>query len=128
MTSNAPINPFGDAPFSGNPLGDGSSVITSAAEGPTDILLIDDDPLVVESLQRLLKKRGYRVATAYDANTGIEKAMQLTPAVIVCDLLLPGGPSGLEMCRHIKQNEKLSTIAFLIMTGHTDIANRVEAL
>ncbi|MEL6940241.1 MAG: SpoIIE family protein phosphatase [Cyanobacteria bacterium J06598_1] len=94
----------------------------------TEILVIDDDPLVVEGLQRLLKKRGYQVATAHDANTGFQKAVQLNPSVIICDLLLPGGPSGLDMCRRIKQDAQLSTIAFLIMTAHTDIANRVEAL
>jgi len=93
-----------------------------------DILVIDDDPLVVESLQRLLKKRGYQVATANDAVTGIQKAIELTPSVIICDLLLPGGPSGLDICRRIKRESRLSTTAFLIMTGHTDIANRVEAL
>ena len=77
-----------------------------------DILVIDDDPLVVESLQRLLRKRGYQVATAGDAATGIQKAIELTPSVIICDLLLPGGPSGLDICRRIKRASRLSTTAF----------------
>ena len=101
---------------------------TGIQESVTDILVIDDDPLIVESLQRLLTKRGYQVATAEDAVTGIQQAISLMPSVIICDLLLPGGPSGLDICRRIKQEERLSTTAFLIMTGHTDIANRVEAL
>jgi len=93
-----------------------------------DILVIDDDELVAQSLQRLLQKRGYRVATALDADSGIQKALQLSPSVVICDLLLPGGPSGLDICNRIKQDPQLSTTAVLIMTGHTDIANRVEAL
>lgn len=93
-----------------------------------DILIIDDDPVVIESLQRLLQKRGYQVASANSAETGLQKAVDLRPSVIICDLLLPGGPSGLDVCRRIKQDAQLSTIAFLIMTAHTDIANRVEAL
>ncbi len=93
-----------------------------------DILVIDDDPIVLQSLQRLLQKRGYRVATAIDAAAGLQTAIRLTPSVIVCDWLLPGDMSGLDICHRIKQDPQLSTTAFLIMTGHTEIANRVEAL
>jgi sigma-B regulation protein RsbU (phosphoserine phosphatase) len=94
----------------------------------TDILLIDDDPFILQSLQRLLQKRGYRVETAKDSNSGLHKALHLAPSVIICDLLLPGGFSGVDICCQIKQNPQLATTAFLIMTSHTDLANRVEAL
>ncbi len=107
---------------------DGSSPTVGLHTSAVDILVIDDDPLIVESLQRLLRKRGYQVATASDAANGIQQAIELTPSVIICDLILPGGPSGLDICRHIKRESRLSTTAFLIMTAHTDIANRAEAL
>jgi len=94
----------------------------------TDILLIDDDPFILQSLQRLLQKRGYRVETADDASSGLHKALHLAPSVIICDLLLPGGSSGVDICCQIKQDPQLATTAFLIMTSHTDLANRVEAL
>lgn len=42
--------------------------------------------------------------------------------------MLPGKLSGLDICHRIKQDPQLSTTAFLIMTSHTDIANRVQAL
>lgn len=93
-----------------------------------DILVIDDDPIVLESLRRLLQKRGYRVATATDALSGIEKSLSLVPSVIICDWLLPGDIDGLDICRRTKQNPQLSTTAFLMMTSHSDIANRVDAI
>jgi sigma-B regulation protein RsbU (phosphoserine phosphatase) len=93
-----------------------------------DVLVIDDDPLILQSLQRLLQKRGYRVATAIDAPAGLQTAIRLAPSVIICDWLLPGDTSGLDICYCIKQDPQLSTTAFLMMTSHTDIANRVEAL
>ncbi|MGB3296600.1 MAG: response regulator, partial [Phormidesmis sp.] len=93
-----------------------------------DILVIDDDPLILRSLQRLLQKRGYRVATAVDAAAGLRTAIRLAPSVIICDWLLPGSTSGLDICHRIKQDPQLSTTAFLMMTSHTGIANRVEAL
>ena len=94
----------------------------------TDILVIDDDPFILQSLRRLLQKSGYRVETADDSESGIHKALHLAPSVIICDLLLPGGCSGVEICCQIKQDPQLATTAFLIMTSHTDLANRVEAL
>lgn len=93
-----------------------------------DILVIDDDPIVLESLKRLLQKRGYRVATATDAISGVQKSVRLVPSVIICDWLLPGDIDGLDICRRTKQDPQLSTTAFLMMTSHSDIANRVEAI
>jgi phosphoserine phosphatase RsbU/P len=92
-----------------------------------DILVIDDDPTVLVSLQRLLQKRGYRVVTASDAQSGLQQA-QREPSVIICDWMLPGATKGIDICHRIKQHPELSTTAFLMMTSHTDVANRVEAL
>lgn len=93
-----------------------------------DILVIDDDPIVLHSLQRLLQKHGYRVATALDAVSGVQKSVRLAPSVIICDWLLPGDIDGLDICRRTKQDPQLSTTAFLMMTSHTAIANRVQAI
>lgn len=104
-----------------------SSTAHESQIGPIDILIIDDDPSVLLSLQRLLQKRGYRVVTASSAANGLQKA-QLEPSVIICDWMLPGNIQGIDICHRIKQDPNLSTTAFLMMTSHTDIANRVEAL
>lgn len=121
MTSNASSTPY---------LQLGASTRQSLAHPVTltDILLIDDDPFILQGLQRLLRKHGYRVETASDADSGLQKALHLAPSVVICDLLLPGGSSGIDICCQIKQDPQLATTAFLIMTSHTDLANRVEAL
>ena len=95
--------------------------------GSIDILIIDDDPAILKSLQRFLNKRGYRVSVAQDAITGLEKA-ELEPAVIICDWVLPGGIAGIDICHRIKQSPHLSTTAFLMMTSHTDSNKRIEAI
>ncbi|EDX86969.1 Stage II sporulation protein E [Synechococcus sp. PCC 7335] len=122
MTSNASSTPY---------LKLGASTRQSLIAHPvtlTDILLIDDDPYILQGLQRLLQKHGYRVETANDADSGLHKAIHLAPSVVICDLLLPGGSSGIDICCQIKQDPQLATTAFLIMTSHSDLANRVEAL
>ena len=96
-------------------------------EGSIDVLVIDDDSAILISLQRLLQEWGYQVATASSAAEGLAKA-QLEPSVIICDWILPGDISGLDICCRIKQDPQLSTTAFLMMTSHISTANRVEAL
>ncbi|MBE9064637.1 SpoIIE family protein phosphatase [cf. Phormidesmis sp. LEGE 11477] len=122
MTSNASSTPYLQLGSSAHQSLMGHSVTL------TDILLIDDDPFILQGLQRLLQKHGYQVETANDADSGLHKALHLSPSVIICDLLLPGGASGIDICCQIKQDPQLATTAFLIMTSHTDMANRVEAL
>ncbi|NJM96865.1 MAG: SpoIIE family protein phosphatase [Phormidesmis sp. RL_2_1] len=140
MTSNPPFSSAFTKSFgrqSGQPISPSSNSLeginlhaVNRAVSPSvvDILIIDDDPSILTSLHRLLKKLGYRVATASDAVAGVQTAFRLVPSVIICDWLLPGDTSGLDICHRIKQDPQLSTTAFLMMTSHTDIANRVEAL
>ena len=131
MTSNSLFVPDNfcqqseDAPL---PTALGNDSSDEQLPGAIDVLVIDDDALILQSLQRLLEKRGYRVATATAALDGLQKATQLAPSVIICDWLLPGDTSGIDICNRIKQDPQLSTTAFLMMTSHTELANRVEAL
>ncbi|MBE9079604.1 SpoIIE family protein phosphatase [Romeria aff. gracilis LEGE 07310] len=94
-----------------------------------DILVIDDDPVILQLLQRLLREQGYTVATAASAEIGMALAADLSPPVIICDWrLLPGEIDGIEVCQRIKQDPQLAATFFLLLTGHTAIANRVQAL
>ncbi len=112
---------------SSQPNSQPNSQVDQAEDGAIDILVIDDDPAVLTSLQRLLQKWGYQVVTAASAADGLQKA-QRDPSVIICDWILPGEMDGIAICRRIKQDPQLSTTAFLMMTSHTGMANRVEAL
>ncbi|MEM7795140.1 MAG: SpoIIE family protein phosphatase [Cyanobacteria bacterium P01_C01_bin.118] len=93
-----------------------------------DILVIDDDPIIRRILQRMLQSQGYRVAIAETATDGLEKALAITPPVILCDWRLPGNVDGLEICRRLKENPDLSMSSFLLITAHAETASRVEAL
>jgi phosphoserine phosphatase RsbU/P len=93
-----------------------------------DILVIDDDPIIRRILQRALQSQGYQVLTAETAQEGLQQAYALEPAVVLCDWRLPGNLDGLALCRQMKADPKLSTTFFLLITGHAETANRVEAL
>ena len=130
LAEGLPSEQFSDETSLGGQLSDRGEFGAEPANpfSTVDILVIDDDPVVLKSLQRLLQKRGYRVAIADSAIAGVQKSVRLAPSVIVCDWRLPGDIDGLDICRRTKQDPQLSTTAFLMMTAYSAIANRVEAL
>lgn len=91
------------------------------------ILVIDDDRTVQILLTRTLSNNGYDVSIAKDGIEGLELAEKIKPALIVCDWLMPG-LSGLEVCRAVKQNPKLATTFFVLITSRVSVEDRVQGL
>ncbi|MDJ0536228.1 MAG: SpoIIE family protein phosphatase [Xenococcaceae cyanobacterium MO_207.B15] len=91
------------------------------------ILIIDDDFATQLLLKRTLEKQGYHITLANDGEEGIVKAKELTPALIICDWIMPG-IDGLEVCRHLKLIPELSTTFFILLTSLDSIEARVKGL
>lgn len=91
------------------------------------ILVIDDDRTVQILLTRTLSNNGYDVSIAKDGIEGLELAEKIKPGLIVCDWLMPG-LSGLEVCRAVKQNPKLATTFFVLITSRVSVEDRVQGL
>ena len=72
------------------------------------ILIIDDDPAVLQLLKRTLKLQGYDIIIAENGTEGLQKAIDFRPSLIICDWLMPG-LNGLEVCRQIKSIPELSS-------------------
>ena len=58
------------------------------------ILVVDDEPDIVESLRLVLEAVGYQVVSASNAEEGLEKASQEHPDLIILDIMMPGGTEG----------------------------------
>ncbi|HLO86127.1 MAG TPA: SpoIIE family protein phosphatase [Nostocaceae cyanobacterium] len=91
------------------------------------ILLIDDDRSIQTLLKRMLEKQGYEVLAASNGEEGIVQALTHTPALIICDWIMPG-LSGLEVCDRIKKEPSLSTTFFILLTSLDSVADRVKGL
>lgn len=91
------------------------------------ILLIDDDSTTRALLQRTLQKQGYLVSSASDGATGIEQAVRLRPALIICDWMMPQ-MDGLEVCRQVKADPDLATTFFILLTSRGASEDRVRGL
>lgn len=84
---------------------------------PKKILVIDDDPDVLELLEYNLKKAGYQVVTApsgLNAMWGLEEDSR--PDVILLDLMMPT-LDGYEMCRYLKSSDDFKDIPVMIVSA-----------
>ena len=91
------------------------------------ILVVDDEPDIVEIVQYNLEKSGYTVLIAHDGPTALQKARDASPALIVLDLMLPG-LEGTDVCRILKQDDRTRTIPILMLTAKTEEVDRVAGL
>ena len=91
------------------------------------ILVIDDDPAIQLLLQRTLASQGYTVVVAGDGEKGLKLALQLRPAMVICDWLMPR-MNGLEVCRRVKANPDLSTTFFILLTSLGSVEDKVKGL
>ncbi|MBS3806862.1 MAG: response regulator transcription factor [Bacteroidales bacterium] len=82
------------------------------------ILLVDDEPDVLEFIGYNLKKSGYQVYTTQNGRDAIEKAKEVNPHLILLDVMMPE-MDGIETCEEIRKNEQLhnTIIAFLTARG-----------
>jgi len=92
----------GDYPSSVNPLfGEASESSDSQPNRPT-VLLVDDEPLIVDTLTEVLEDAGFHVLPAYDGWTALEKVARCRPDYLLSDVLMPK-MNGLELAITIRQ-------------------------
>ncbi len=80
------------------------------------ILLVDDEPDILEFLGYNLRKEGYTVHTAENGKQAIEKSAQIIPHLIILDVMMPK-MDGIETCTEIKKNPKLANTLIVFLTA-----------
>lgn len=94
----------------------------------TRVLIVDDEPDVIEMLSLNLSKTGaFAVSSASNGASGLEKAREELPAVVILDLMMPK-LSGLEVCKLLKGDVKTRHMAVLMLTARADEIDRVVGL
>lgn len=91
------------------------------------ILIVEDDPDIIELLHYRLEREGYPVITAMDGEAGLNEARKRKPGAILLDLMLPG-IDGLEICRQLKQDEGTRDIPILMITAKGEESDVVTGL
>ena len=73
------------------------------------ILIVDDEPVVTEVVERYLRLEGYEVCLASDGISALDLAREWRPDLMVLDLMLPA-VDGLEVCRQIRKQSQVPII------------------
>ncbi len=83
------------------------------------VLLVDDEPDILEFLSYNLIKEGYIVETAENGIEGVKKAKILKPDLIILDVMMPY-MNGIEACEQIRSIESLSNALIVFLSARTD--------
>lgn len=88
------------------------------------ILLVDDEPILADSLVQILEGEGFRAASAGDGASAVRIAEQVHPDLVICDVILPG-TSGIEAAKQIRR--ALPSIPILLFSGQAAANDMIEA-
>ncbi len=95
--------------------------------GRVDLLIVDDDRDIRETLQELLQDEGYEVATARSGDEGLTRARELRPSMILLDLFMPG-MDGVEFRRRQLGDDELAEIPVVLVSAAVGVEERIAAL
>ena len=88
------------------------------------VLIADDEPNIVISLEYLMKREGYDVLVATDGNQALETIRREQPALVLLDVMMPG-MNGFEVCQAVRADPALEGVRILMLTAKgrdTDIS------
>ncbi len=103
-------------------------VLKEATMTKPTVLVIEDDPDIVELLEYNLQREGYVVASVGDGEKGLERALRRRPDLVLLDLMLPG-IDGLEVCRRLRASEEGAEMPVIMLTAkgeETDVVLGLE--
>ncbi|QTD45944.1 response regulator transcription factor [Ottowia testudinis] len=88
------------------------------------LLVADDEPNIVISLEYLMKREGYEVLVATDGHQALETIQREKPALVLLDVMMPG-KTGFEVCQAVRADPALANVRVLMLTAKgrdTDIS------
>jgi DNA-binding response OmpR family regulator len=88
------------------------------------ILIADDEPNILISLEFLMKREGYEVLLARDGNEALAAIARERPALVLLDVMMPG-KTGFDVCQAVRADEALADVKIVLLTAKgrdTDVA------
>lgn len=91
-------------------------------------LVVEDNQDFAQLVCDILHIQGCNPHVAYHARAGLDLAQRIKPAIVFCDLGLPGEMNGLEFARTMRADETLRNIPLVAITGYTSEQDKAIAL
>jgi DNA-binding response OmpR family regulator len=90
------------------------------------ILLVEDEPNIIEAIRFILSRDGWQVSTHSDGTSAIDAIRRAAPDVVVLDVMLPGR-SGFDILRELRANEGTRGLPVLMLTAKGQGRDREQA-
>jgi len=87
--------------------------------GKRYVLIVDDDPDIVETIAMMLESKGYEVGKAYDGIEGQESIGKRPPDLLILDVMMPR-KNGYVLCAELKKNNETRGIPIILLTAVAD--------
>lgn len=91
------------------------------------ILLVDDEPDILDFLRYNLQKEGFQVFTAGDGVEGLRKAEEVRPHLAIIDIMMPK-MDGVELCRQLRNRPELANMLIVFLTARDEDYSQIAAL
>ncbi len=87
------------------------------------VLLIEDEPNIIEAIRFLLTRDGWLVESHSDGSDAVEVILAARPDLLILDVMLPG-KSGMDILRDLRQLEELAALPVLMLTARGQLRDR----
>ncbi len=101
--------------------------MTDPALSPAKVLIVDDEPNILLSLQFLMKKAGYAVRTAKDGEEALAEIAREMPDIVLLDVMMPK-LDGFSVCQRIKSDPALAGVRVVMLTARGRDVEREKGL
>ncbi len=91
----------------------------------SEILVVDDDRDVAQTIKLALRRKGFQSQLAYNGAEAIKMLQHYHPSLIVLDVIMPG-MNGFEVCRHIRENPATAAMPIIFLTARGQDDDRIE--
>lgn len=126
ITNIARVQEFDNPSIANSPLADHAETTYEIKDlSPDVVLLIDDDPDVLQALRKELRKQNLTVLTSLEAREGVALAKRHKPGVLICDMKMPE-LSGIEVCEAV--HRVTPDTARVILTGFCDLDSVINSI
>ena len=90
------------------------------------VLLVEDEPNIIEAITFLLSREGWHVDTQTDGATAVKRVRELQPDLLMLDHMLPG-KSGLDILIELRSDDQFLALPILMLTARGQMRDRAEA-
>ena len=106
---------------------EGKDIFVENVSDKKNILIVDDEPHIVNLVKLSLDKKKYDVSGAYSAREALRLIDSRLPDVIIVDLMMPG-VNGYELCQSLRENLKTKQIPIIILSAKGQMNDKLHAI